>query len=207
KLLSRSLKIAHAVLNRTFTSKSSSGGPLTGDNSIKPGDRVALVYPNNDPINFMCAFYGCLQAGIVPVPIEVPLTRRDAGLQQVGFLLGSCGIQYALTSDACLKGLPKTSSGDVVSFRGWPSLQWVSTEKLPRPPRDWIPPPRPLEDCPAHIEHTSAADGSAMGVIVTRYCLHSGPLERGNNAFCAFNVGALQQRDSLLPSNGHVWRL
>lgn len=65
-------------------------------------------------------------------------------------------------------GLPKTSSGDVVSFRGWPSLQWVSTEKLPRPPRDWIPPPRPAEDSPAHIEHTSAADGSAMGVIVTR---------------------------------------
>ncbi|XP_050559899.1 disco-interacting protein 2 isoform X21 [Spodoptera frugiperda] len=168
KLLSRSLKIAHALLNKTFTSKTSSGGPLTGDNSIKPGDRVALVYPNNDPINFMCAFYGCLQAGIVPVPIEVPLTRRDAGLQQVGFLLGSCGIQYALTSDNCLKGLPKTSSGDVVSFRGWPSLQWVSTEKLPRPPRDWIPPPRPAEDSPAHIEHTSAADGSAMGVIVTR---------------------------------------
>lgn len=104
KLLSRSLKIAHALLNKTFTSKTSSGGPLTGDNSIKPGDRVALVYPNNDPINFMCAFYGCLQAGIVPVPIEVPLTRRDAGLQQVGFLLGSCGIQYALTSDNCLKG-------------------------------------------------------------------------------------------------------
>lgn len=104
KLLSRSLKIAHALLNKTFTSKTSSGGPLTGDSSIKPGDRVALVYPNNDPINFMCAFYGCLQAGIVPVPIEVPLTRRDAGLQQVGFLLGSCGIQYALTSDNCLKG-------------------------------------------------------------------------------------------------------
>ncbi|XP_026314475.1 disco-interacting protein 2 isoform X3 [Hyposmocoma kahamanoa] len=168
KLLSRSFKIAHALLNKTFTSKNNSGGPLTGDSSIKPGDRVALVYPNNDPINFMCAFYGCLQAGVVPVPIEVPLTRRDAGLQQVGFLLGSCGIQYALTSDACLKGLPKTSSGDVVSFRGWPCLQWVSTEKLPRPPRDWIPPPRPAEDSHAHIEHTSAADGSAMGVIVTR---------------------------------------
>lgn len=104
KLLSRSLKIAYALLNKSFTSKSNSGGPLTGDVSIKPGDRVALVYPNNDPINFMCAFYGCLQAGVVPVPIEVPLTRRDAGLQQVGFLLGSCGIQYALTSDACLKG-------------------------------------------------------------------------------------------------------
>lgn len=43
----------------------------------------------------MCAFYGCLQAGIVPVPIEVPLTRRDAGSQQIGFLLGSCGIQVS----------------------------------------------------------------------------------------------------------------
>ncbi|VVC99775.1 unnamed protein product [Leptidea sinapis] len=110
KLLSRSLKIAHALLNKTFTSKATSGGPLTGDNTLKPGDRAALVYPNNDPINFMCAFYGCLQAGVVPVPIEVPLTRRDAGLQQVGFLLGSCGIQYALTSDACLKETTSSSS-------------------------------------------------------------------------------------------------
>jgi len=43
---------------------------------VKSGDRVALVYPNNDPINFICSFYGCLFAGVVPVPIEVPLTRR-----------------------------------------------------------------------------------------------------------------------------------
>ena len=46
--------------------------------------RVALVFPNNDAIGFICAFYGCLHAGVVPVPIEVPLTRRDAGSQQIG---------------------------------------------------------------------------------------------------------------------------
>lgn len=67
KLLSRSQKIAYTLLNKTFSK---------GDTSLKTGDRIALVYPNNDPINFLCAFYGCLQAGIVPVPIEVPLTRR-----------------------------------------------------------------------------------------------------------------------------------
>lgn len=38
--------------------------------------KVALVYPNSDPLSFMCAFYGCVTAGVVPVPIEVPLTRR-----------------------------------------------------------------------------------------------------------------------------------
>ena len=30
---------------------------------IQVGDRVALVYPNNDPISFLVAFYGCLTAG------------------------------------------------------------------------------------------------------------------------------------------------
>jgi len=67
KLLSRSHKIAFALLNKTGH---------RGESVVKTGDRVALVYPNNDPINFMCAFYGCMFAGVVPVPIEVPLTRR-----------------------------------------------------------------------------------------------------------------------------------
>lgn len=71
KLLSRSQKIAYTLLNRNFSK---------GETVLKTGDRVALIYPNNDPINFMCAFYGCLQAGMVPVPIEVPITRRVCAL-------------------------------------------------------------------------------------------------------------------------------
>lgn len=38
--------------------------------------QVALVYPNNDPGMFWVAFYGCLLAEVIPVPIEVPLTRK-----------------------------------------------------------------------------------------------------------------------------------
>ena len=34
------------------------------------------MYPNNDPISFVCAFYGCVMAGVVPVPVEVPLSKR-----------------------------------------------------------------------------------------------------------------------------------
>ncbi|KAK3918800.1 Disco-interacting protein 2 [Frankliniella fusca] len=159
KLLSRSQKIAYTLLNRNFSK---------GETVLKTGDRVALIYPNNDPINFMCAFYGCLQAGMVPVPIEVPLTRRDAGSQQIGFLLGSCGVQVALTSEACLKGLPKTTAGDVVAFKGWPKLQWFVTEHLAKTPKDWLPPPRLTDDTPAYIEYTTDRDGSVMGVTVTR---------------------------------------
>uniref|UniRef100_A0A8B9J0G2 Disco interacting protein 2 homolog B n=1 Tax=Amazona collaria TaxID=241587 RepID=A0A8B9J0G2_9PSIT len=67
KLWSRSLKLAYTLLNKLGTKNE----PV-----LKPGDRVALVYPNNDPVMFMVAFYGCLLAEVVPVPIEVPLTRK-----------------------------------------------------------------------------------------------------------------------------------
>jgi hypothetical protein len=77
---------------------------------------------------------------------------QDAGSQQIGFLLGSCDIQVALTSDACLKGLPKTAAGEVVAFKGWPKLTWFVTEHLAKTPKDWAPQPRLTDDTPAYIE-------------------------------------------------------
>uniref|UniRef100_A0A915E6R1 AMP-dependent synthetase/ligase domain-containing protein n=1 Tax=Ditylenchus dipsaci TaxID=166011 RepID=A0A915E6R1_9BILA len=106
KLLSRASKLAFMLLNKQITIVTS--GSKEKVHLCLPGDRVALVYPNTEPLAFLTAFYGCLLAGVVPVPIEVPLTKRDAGIQQFGFLLGSCGVRVALTSESCLKGLPKT---------------------------------------------------------------------------------------------------
>ncbi|XP_076304246.1 disco-interacting protein 2 homolog C-like isoform X3 [Tachypleus tridentatus] len=162
KLLSRSQKIAYNILNKAGSK---------GEIGIKPGDRVALVYPNNDPVSFMCAFYGCLTVGVVPVPVDVPLTKRDADSQQIGFLLGNCGINYALTSEACYKGLPKTATGEIHIFKGWPKLHWFITENLGRPPKDWTPPPRLTEEAVGYIEYTVDKDYSMKGVTVTRSAL------------------------------------
>lgn len=92
KLLTRSQKIAYNLLHKIHMHGNS--GSNSRENLLKPGDRVgafhlvkvsysiyfylqvALVYSSNDPINFICAFYGCLLAGIVPLPIDVPLARR-----------------------------------------------------------------------------------------------------------------------------------
>lgn len=46
------------------------------------------------------------------------LVPQDAGSQQIGFLLGSCGVTLALTTDACQKGLPKAQTGEVATFKG-----------------------------------------------------------------------------------------
>ncbi|XP_072338078.1 disco-interacting protein 2 homolog A-like isoform X2 [Scyliorhinus torazame] len=161
KLWTRSLKLAYTLLNKL----SNKNDPL-----LKPGDRVALVYPNNDPVAFIVAFYGCLLAELVPVPIEVPLTRKDAGSQQIGFLLGSCGVSVALTCDACHKGLPKSQAGDVVQFKGWPRLGWFVTDvkHLSKPPKDWHPMIRDASINIAYIEYKTSKEGSSMGITISQ---------------------------------------
>ncbi|KTF85382.1 hypothetical protein cypCar_00035866 [Cyprinus carpio] len=160
KLWTRSQKLAYTLLNKLSTRNE----PL-----LRPGDRVALVFPNNDPVMFMVAFYGCLLAELVPVPIEVPLTRKDAGSQQVGFLLGSCGVTLALTTDACQKGLPKAQTGEVVTFKGWPRLLWFVTDgkHVVKPPKDWHPPIRDASNEIAYIEYKTSKEGSTMGITVS----------------------------------------
>uniref|UniRef100_A0A672NEL8 Disco-interacting protein 2 homolog C-like n=1 Tax=Sinocyclocheilus grahami TaxID=75366 RepID=A0A672NEL8_SINGR len=157
KLWSKSLKLAYNLLHKLGSKQE----PI-----IHPGDRVALVYPNNDPAAFMVAFYGCLLAEVVPVPIEVPLTKKDAGSQQIGFLLGSCGVAVALTSDACHKGLPKSASGDVMQFKGWPKLLWVLTDSkhLSKPPREWFPLIKDANNDTAYIEYKTCKDGSVSHI-------------------------------------------
>uniref|UniRef100_A0A8C2BDB3 Disco-interacting protein 2 homolog Cb n=1 Tax=Cyprinus carpio TaxID=7962 RepID=A0A8C2BDB3_CYPCA len=137
KLWSKSLKLAYNLLHKLGSKQE----PI-----IHPGDRVALVYPNNDPAAFMVAFYGCLLAEVVPVPIEVPLTKKDAGSQQIGFLLNSCGVAVALTSDACHKGLPKSAS-------------------------EWFPLIKDANNDTAYIEYKTCKDGSVLGITVTRMAM------------------------------------
>uniref|UniRef100_A0AAY4EH73 DMAP1-binding domain-containing protein n=1 Tax=Denticeps clupeoides TaxID=299321 RepID=A0AAY4EH73_9TELE len=166
KLWTRSQKLAYTLLNKL----SSRNEPL-----LRPGDRVALVFPNNDPVMFMVAFYGCLLAELVPVPIEVPLTRKDAGSQQIGFLLGSCGVTLALTTDACQKGLPKAQTGEVATFKGWPRLLWFVTDgkHVVKPPKDWHPPIRDASNEIAYIEYKTSKEGSTMGITISHAAMLS----------------------------------
>ncbi|XP_067892105.1 disco-interacting protein 2 homolog A-like [Heterodontus francisci] len=180
KLWTRSLKLAYTLLNKL----SNKNDPL-----LRPGDRVALVYPNNDPVAFIVAFYGCLLAELVPVPIEVPLTRKDAGSQQIGFLLGSCGVSVALTCDACHKGLPKSQTGDVVQFKGWPRLGWFVTDvkHLSKPPKDWHPMIRDASNNIAYIEYKTSKEGSSMGITISQTAMlaHCHALSQS----CGYNDG------------------
>uniref|UniRef100_A0A669CME1 Disco-interacting protein 2 homolog Bb n=1 Tax=Oreochromis niloticus TaxID=8128 RepID=A0A669CME1_ORENI len=164
KLWSRSVKLAYTLLNKLGTKN---------EQILKPGDRVALVYPNSDPGMFWVAFYGCLLAEVIPVPIEVPLSRKDAGISQVGFLLGSCGVGLALTSEICLKGLPKTPTGEILQFKGWPRMKWVITDSkyLTKPSKDWQPHIPTANTDPAYIEYKANKEGTVVGVAVSKVAM------------------------------------
>ena len=149
KLLSRTQKIAYGLMSK-FCNKDKS------DPYLQKGDRVALIYPSHDPAAFAAAFFACLFANLVPVPIEAPISNQEPGAQALGFLLGSCGVSVALTSEAGYKALPKDPSDNkVVRLKGWPKLVWYTTDSSPRPPKDWVPPVRQSPNSTAYIEVTS----------------------------------------------------
>lgn len=164
KLLKRAQQCAYHLLSRlVFTT-------ATGQEvHLRQGDRIALVFPNNDPVGFTISFCACLMAGLVALPIDVPLARRDAGSHNLGFLLGQVGASCVLTSEICFKALPKNPNTEQIEFKGWPKIPWLVVENLTKsPPKDWSPPNRIPADTIAYIEYSSLKDGSVTGVCVTR---------------------------------------
>uniref|UniRef100_A0A5K3EKF8 AMP-binding domain-containing protein n=2 Tax=Mesocestoides corti TaxID=53468 RepID=A0A5K3EKF8_MESCO len=165
KLLQRSNRIAFLLLNKLGH---------RGGQSLKPRDRVALVYTSNDPISFLLAFYGCLLASVIPIAIEVPTAKKDSACQNMGFLLSSQDAHVALTNDQVYKSLPRTASGEIAPIPGWPQhLIWINTDHHgggsgKKVPKDWCLPERLPPEETIYIEYTYAKDGSVRGVMVSR---------------------------------------
>ncbi|THD18930.1 Disco-interacting protein 2 protein C [Fasciola hepatica] len=142
-----------------------------GEQSLKPRDRVALIYANNEPISFLSAFYGCILASVVPIAIEVPSARRDASCQSMGFLLSSQDARIVLASEQCYKALQRGPNGDIASYPGWPRVTWINTDHHgagTKPPRDWVPPERLPNEDTMYMEYTFTKDGSVHGVMISR---------------------------------------
>ncbi|VDN14090.1 unnamed protein product [Dibothriocephalus latus] len=147
KLLQRSTRIAFLLLNKLGH---------RGELSLKPRDRVALVYTSNDPVSFLVAFYGCLLASVLPIAIEVPSSRKDGASQDMGFLLSSQDARVVLTNEHVYKSLQRTASGDVAPLPGWPNVTWINTDHhgagARKPPKDWVLPERLPPDETMYIE-------------------------------------------------------
>ncbi|MEQ8790733.1 MAG: AMP-binding protein [Pirellulaceae bacterium] len=84
----------------------------------EPGQRALLVYPTG--IEFIAAFFGCVYAGVLPVPATFPKPRRP--MPRPTAIASDCDATLALTTAASLATLDLSLSPQLQG------LNWIATD-------------------------------------------------------------------------------
>ncbi|KAL5156792.1 Long-chain-fatty-acid--AMP ligase FadD28 [Glycine soja] len=147
---------------------------------IKPGDRVLLVYVPG--LDFVDAFFGCLRAKVLPVPVlpPDPMQRGGQALMKIENITKSCGIVAILSTVSyhsavrvgLVKSLISLTGKNGKSTAQWPKLPWLHTDTWVNNSRNSA-----VEDvddqCESQpgdvcfLQFTSGSTGDAKGVMIT----------------------------------------
>ncbi|SDF23020.1 thioester reductase domain-containing protein [Terriglobus roseus] len=143
-------------------------GHLLNDGRFTAGDRLLLAYPPG--LEMLCAFFGCVRAGMIPVPVYPPSSRGfQSALYKMVHIAKDCQSAGVLTSrdyHASLKtNLTRsgvsTSGVDVDYISGLP---WVTTEDFIDPTID-VPIVEPSKIL--FLQYTSGSTMEPKGVVVS----------------------------------------
>lgn len=134
--------------------------------SRRRGDRVLLLYPPG--LEFICAFFGCLYAGAIAVPLYPP--RRNHHLQRLHAVLKDADATVALTTSDVMAQI----SPWLAKVPALQAIQWYSTDEFdPGDGTIWQPPDI-SGDTLAFLQYTSGSTGNPKGVMVSHenllYC-------------------------------------
>src|SRR5207248_8973384 len=89
--------------------------------SAVPGDRALLLFPMG--IECLVAFFACLRAGIIAVPLMPP--RRQSARDASSSILADCEPRLALTTTELLCGV----RGDLAARFQHARLQWLAVDE------------------------------------------------------------------------------
>ncbi|MFZ2084342.1 MAG: AMP-binding protein, partial [Candidatus Sulfotelmatobacter sp.] len=143
-------------------------GHLLKKGRFAAGDRVLLAYPPG--LEMICAFFGCVRAGLIPVPVYPPSSRGfQSALYKTVHIAKDCQAAGILTSRDYRASLKTNLARRGVSASGVDvdyisGLPWIATEDFvdtisDRPPVD---PSKIL-----FLQYTSGSTMEPKGVIVT----------------------------------------
>jgi len=142
---------------------------LLGEYECNVADRLLLCFPPG--IEMMCAFFACLQAGLIPVPVYPPNSHGlDASLYKMCHIARDCEASGVLTSrdyyDSFKTRTARVDSSDAEPQREHLArLPWIVTEDLKQAPASETAANGTYEI--AFIQYTSGSTSSPKGVIVT----------------------------------------
>ena len=124
------------------------------------GERALLAYPAG--LKFVAAFFGCLYAGVVAVPVNPP--RRNSKLSRIESIVHACDPKIALTTTDVLGWIKPVlhQSPNLLN------LQWQSTDCLEDSAvaDDWIMPDVSSATL-AFLQYTSGSTGMPNGVMLS----------------------------------------
>jgi len=123
------------------------------------GERALLLYPAG--LEFIAAFFGCLYAGVVAVPVYPP--RRNRSLGRIQAIADDADAKVALTTDLVLnRVMPLIDETPHLK-----QLTWLATCRVPpEMDREWTM-PDVHGDTLAFLQYTSGSTGTPKGVVLT----------------------------------------
>ncbi|MCL2005847.1 MAG: aminotransferase class I/II-fold pyridoxal phosphate-dependent enzyme [Planctomycetaceae bacterium] len=123
------------------------------------GQRVLLLYPPG--LDFIAAYFGCLYAGAIAVPVYPP--RRNRSILRIQSVANSAQAAVALTTEDVIK----TVDGMLVEAPSLKNIVWLATSTLAEGLEEkWVFPSITPETI-AFLQYTSGSTGTPKGVILT----------------------------------------
>jgi 8-amino-7-oxononanoate synthase len=123
------------------------------------GQRALLLYPPG--LEFITAFFGCLYAGAVAVPVYPP--RRNRSLDRIQAVVQSCDAKAALTTQV-VKDRVAPLIDETPELREFP---WLASCDAPKGVEEQWEKPSLTADTLAFLQYTSGSTGTPKGVMLS----------------------------------------
>ena len=125
---------------------------------VSTGERALLLYPPG--LEFIAAFFGCLYAGIVAIPVYPP--QRNQKLSRLLTIIQDSQATVVLTTGAVKQDWQQRWQSEPMLGK----LRWIATDEIDINPQNWLSEtlhPQQL----AMLQYTSGSIGKPKGVMVS----------------------------------------